>query len=240
GTRLHNDFEGAGIRCWKWDHDARTGKSLWGEIDQAIRVHDKLVLIASETSLKSPAVNREIERAIRQEDERTSLKGQGEYAGDIDVLFPVRLGDFIFRFFRSICGCRDREGIGLEGKERTLGHSPGMMELPRFIDTGVPQDAHPDDPQSGGEIQVVRLRGSPPGGGGRRPGPGRADGVPKEQPAVLLGLRPPWPGVRPPGGAAVRVRAALGHRGLPGLSDAARRLPAVWGERRDGPLVRRQ
>ncbi len=41
-TRLHNDFQAAGIRCWKWDHDARTGRSLWGEIDQAIRLYDKL------------------------------------------------------------------------------------------------------------------------------------------------------------------------------------------------------
>jgi hypothetical protein len=96
-TRLHNDFQATGIRCWKWDHDARTGKSLWAEIDRAIRVHDKLVLVASESSLKSPQVNREIERAIRQEDERTVLKGQGKYEGDIDVLFPVRLDDFVFQ-----------------------------------------------------------------------------------------------------------------------------------------------
>ena len=69
-TRLHNDFQAKGIRCWKWDHDARTGRSLWDEIDKAIRVYDKLVLIASESSLKSAAVNREIERALVQEDER--------------------------------------------------------------------------------------------------------------------------------------------------------------------------
>lgn len=84
-TRLHNDLQAAGIRCWKWNEDAKTGRSLWREIDQAIRVHDKLVLIASESSLKSPAVNREIERAIRQEDDR------GE-----DVLFPVRVDNYIF------------------------------------------------------------------------------------------------------------------------------------------------
>lgn len=96
-NRLHNDFQATGIRCWKWDQDARTGKSLWGEIDQAIRFQDKLVLIASESSLKSPAVNREIERAIRQEDERTIAKQQGKYDGDIDVLFPVRIDDFIFK-----------------------------------------------------------------------------------------------------------------------------------------------
>ena len=95
-TRLHNDFQAKGIRCWKWDHDARTGRSLWGEIDQAIRVYDKLVLVASESSLKSPAVNREIERAIRQEDERQKRKTDGEANLETDVLFPVRLDDYIF------------------------------------------------------------------------------------------------------------------------------------------------
>ncbi len=95
-TRLHNDFQAAGIRCWKWDHDARTGRSLWGEIDQAIRVYDKLVLIASESSLKSPAVNREIERAIVQEDERLKRNEKGEKQVDADVLFPVTLDAYIF------------------------------------------------------------------------------------------------------------------------------------------------
>ncbi len=96
-TRVHNDFQAAGIRCWKWDHDAVTGRNLWGEIDQAIRVHDKLVLIASESSLTSPAVNREIERAIVQEDDREKRKQRGEFDGDINVLFPVRLDDFLFK-----------------------------------------------------------------------------------------------------------------------------------------------
>jgi len=95
-SRLHNDFQAAGIRCWKWDHDARTGKTLWGEIDQAIRINDKLVFIASEASLKSPAVNREIERSIQQEDERESRKAGGKYDGDVNVLFPVRLDDYLF------------------------------------------------------------------------------------------------------------------------------------------------
>jgi uncharacterized protein YjbI with pentapeptide repeats len=96
-TRLHNDLQAAGIRCWKWDHDARTGHSLWKEIDQAIRIHDKLVLIASESSLNSPTVNREIERAIRLEDEREEKTRRGEFSGDPNVLFPVRLDDYIFK-----------------------------------------------------------------------------------------------------------------------------------------------
>lgn len=89
-TRLYNDLQGAGVRCWKWNEDAKTGKSLWGEINQAIRTYDKLILIASKASLSSPAVNREIERAIVQEDEREKA------GGDKDVLFPIRLDDFVF------------------------------------------------------------------------------------------------------------------------------------------------
>lgn len=95
-SRLYNDFQAKGIRCWKWDHDARTGRSIWGEIDQAIRMHDKVVLIASESSLKSPAVNREIERAIQEEDRRMREKQAGKSDGDLDVLFPVRVDDYIF------------------------------------------------------------------------------------------------------------------------------------------------
>lgn len=96
-SRLHNDFQAKGIRCWKWDHDARTGRSLWGEIDQAIRIFDKLVLIASESSLKSPAVNREIERALVQEDERLKRKLAGNPKVDCDVLFPIRLDDYLLK-----------------------------------------------------------------------------------------------------------------------------------------------
>ena len=83
------------IRCWKWDHDARTGRSVWGEIDQAIRKYDKLVLMASKHSLQSPAVNREIERALQQDDQRSKQKQQGQSA-DPDVLFPIRFDDYLF------------------------------------------------------------------------------------------------------------------------------------------------
>ena len=95
-TKLRGDFEAAGIQCWKWNEDARTGDSLWAEIDTAIREHGKMVLIASESSLRSPAVLREIERAIREEDERHKRKLAGDFHGDVSVLFPVRLDDYIF------------------------------------------------------------------------------------------------------------------------------------------------
>jgi uncharacterized protein YjbI with pentapeptide repeats len=96
-TKLYTDLTNAGILCWKWDHDARTGHTIWSEIDRAILGHDKLVLIASEASLKSPQVNREIERAIQEEDRRSKLKLEGEFHGDTNVLFPVRLDDYVFQ-----------------------------------------------------------------------------------------------------------------------------------------------
>ncbi|MCX6835078.1 MAG: toll/interleukin-1 receptor domain-containing protein [candidate division Zixibacteria bacterium] len=94
-TRLHNDFQANGIRCWKWNEDARTGRKLIGEIDEAIRRFDKLVVIASKSSLTSPYVLEEIERAIQKERDHEARKLKGEYGGEIDVLFPVKLDNYI-------------------------------------------------------------------------------------------------------------------------------------------------
>jgi hypothetical protein len=59
-------------------------------IDEAMRVYDKLVVICSEQSLKSPAVIREIERALQKEDELARQSKEQE------VLFPIRLDEYIF------------------------------------------------------------------------------------------------------------------------------------------------
>jgi hypothetical protein len=88
--RLYNDLLANGVRCWRWKEDAKWGKTLMKSIDEAVRAYDKLVVICSEQSLQSPAVLREIERALQKEDE---LKRQGK---DDEVLFPVRLDDYIF------------------------------------------------------------------------------------------------------------------------------------------------
>lgn len=88
--RLYNDLQGAGVRCWRWKEDAPWGKTIMRSIDEAVRVYDKLIVICSENSLKSPAVMREIERALQKEDD---LCRQGKEA---EVLFPIRLDDYIF------------------------------------------------------------------------------------------------------------------------------------------------
>jgi hypothetical protein len=96
-TRLYSDLTDAGIRCWKWNHDARTGQPIWSEIDRAIKRHDKLILIASKWSLTSPQVIREIERALQEEDNRSKQKIDGKYVGDTNVLFPIRLDDYVLK-----------------------------------------------------------------------------------------------------------------------------------------------
>jgi uncharacterized protein YjbI with pentapeptide repeats len=88
--RLYNDLQGAGVRCWRWKEDAKWGETLMRSIDEAVRLYDKLIVICSEQSLKSPAVIREIERALQKEDE---IARQGKWA---EVLFPIRLDDYIF------------------------------------------------------------------------------------------------------------------------------------------------
>jgi len=87
--RLYNDLQAAGVRCWRWKEDAKWGKTLMRSIDEAIHLYDKLIVICSKQSLNSPAVIREIERALQKEDElmRNGIEGE--------VLFPIRLDDYV-------------------------------------------------------------------------------------------------------------------------------------------------
>jgi TIR domain/Pentapeptide repeats (8 copies) len=88
--RLYNDLQANGVRCWRWKEDAKWGKTLMRSIDEAVRLYDKLIIICSEQSLNSPAVIREIERALQKEDD---LARQGK---ESEVSFPIRLDDYIF------------------------------------------------------------------------------------------------------------------------------------------------
>lgn len=80
--RVHNDLQAAGVRCWFAPHDLPIGAKTRPSIDEAIRVHDKLLLILTEHSVQSNWVEHEAEHALDLEAERDKL-----------VLFPVRLDD---------------------------------------------------------------------------------------------------------------------------------------------------
>jgi hypothetical protein len=78
--RLHADLQNKGVRCWFAPHDITGGKKIHEQIDEAIRVYDRLLLILSEASMASEWVRTEIANARRKE---LNQKRQ--------VLFPVSL-----------------------------------------------------------------------------------------------------------------------------------------------------
>lgn len=83
-TRLYNDLQANNIRCWKYTENVKIGDEILSRVDEAIRFHDKLLLIISAASLKSGWVKREVLMALDCE-ERTQRM----------VLFPVCIDDTI-------------------------------------------------------------------------------------------------------------------------------------------------
>jgi hypothetical protein len=81
--RLYADLQNKGVRCWFAPHDIQGGRKLHEQIDDAIRLHDKLLLILSPHSMASEWVKTEI------------LKAGGREARDLRrILFPIRLAPF--------------------------------------------------------------------------------------------------------------------------------------------------
>jgi len=81
--RLYADLQHKGIRCWFAPHDVQAGKKIHEQIDDAIRVYDRLLLLVSEHSMKSEWVKTEIAHARQKE-----VKEQRR------VLFPIGLAPF--------------------------------------------------------------------------------------------------------------------------------------------------
>jgi uncharacterized protein YjbI with pentapeptide repeats len=82
-NRLHVDLQANGVRCWFAPHDVQAGKKLHEQIDEAIRVYDRLLLILSPSSMNSQWVKTEIANARKKE-----LREERR------VLFPIRLCSF--------------------------------------------------------------------------------------------------------------------------------------------------
>jgi uncharacterized protein YjbI with pentapeptide repeats len=83
--RLYDDLKGREVRCWFFPEDAKWGQPVWGEIDRATKLYDKLVVVCSERSLQSGPVLREIERALQREDREKK-----------NILFPIRIDNYLF------------------------------------------------------------------------------------------------------------------------------------------------
>jgi uncharacterized protein YjbI with pentapeptide repeats len=81
--RLYTDLQAEGVRCWFAPHDLPPGTKVHEEIDHAIHLHERLLLILSRDSAKSEWVKTEIKKAR-----------QRELAEKRRVLFPIRLISF--------------------------------------------------------------------------------------------------------------------------------------------------
>jgi hypothetical protein len=88
-VRLYADLQSNGVRCWFAPEDMRIGDKFRQRIDEAIRLHDKVLIILSEESVDSPWVEDEVESALEKERKATA---RGE---DRTVLFPIRLDDAV-------------------------------------------------------------------------------------------------------------------------------------------------
>lgn len=84
--RLYADLQSNGVRCWYAPHDMQIGAPILNEIDSAIRLHDKLLLILSEHSVGSRWVEHEVLSATTKEYQQER---------DKRTLFPIGLDDAV-------------------------------------------------------------------------------------------------------------------------------------------------
>src|SRR6266568_3436734 len=82
--RLYADLQSQNVRCWFAPEDLKWGDKIRTGIDEAIRIHDKLLLVLSGNSVESAWVEKEVETAFDKEAKSGKL-----------VLFPVRLDDAV-------------------------------------------------------------------------------------------------------------------------------------------------
>jgi hypothetical protein len=78
--RLYADLQAKGVRCWYAPEDMKIGDEIRPRIDEAIRLHEKLLLVLSSNSIRSTWVKKEVETAFERESRDNRV-----------VLFPIRL-----------------------------------------------------------------------------------------------------------------------------------------------------
>jgi hypothetical protein len=78
--KLDGDLRQRGVKCWFAPRDLPIGAKTRHGIDEAIRTHDRMIIILSEHSIRSSWVEKEVETAF----EREAATGQ-------TILMPIRL-----------------------------------------------------------------------------------------------------------------------------------------------------
>jgi len=81
--RLYSRMRDEKLRVWFAPEDIKGGKKIHEQLERAIQLHDRLLLVLSEHSIQSPWVETEIRKARQAEVKQKRRK-----------LFPIRLVDF--------------------------------------------------------------------------------------------------------------------------------------------------
>jgi len=81
--RLHSRLRDAKARVWFAPEDIKGGEKIYEQIERAIQLHDRLLLVLSENSLRSNWVETEIRKAIEVEKRENRRK-----------LFPIRITEY--------------------------------------------------------------------------------------------------------------------------------------------------
>ncbi len=82
--RLYADLQHQGVRCWFAPEVLKIGDKFRMRIDESIRVYDKLMVVLTENSIRSPWVEEEVETALEKERKHNK-----------PALFPIRLDDAV-------------------------------------------------------------------------------------------------------------------------------------------------
>ena len=84
--RIHDDLQEVGISCWLDSKDLKIGDHIAVQINRAIQLTDKVLLILSEASVNSAWVRREVDVALKKEAQ-----------GNKTILFPIRIDDAVMK-----------------------------------------------------------------------------------------------------------------------------------------------
>lgn len=89
--QLHDALKGQGVKCWLDEHELKPGDKIYSRVDRAIDTRDKVLLCASENSLKSWWVDNEINSAITKEQ-----KFWKDLGVEFLTLIPLNLDGYLF------------------------------------------------------------------------------------------------------------------------------------------------